>query len=102
MAIAATHCSSTAGSQSAWQTRAALGPIRVSNHACRRCLAGHHSWDRAPHVQRWMAISGNGPQRRHIDSISTTIVGRLFSLWAMTCRGWLQSNQSKGSPMPCL
>ena len=68
---ASAHCSSTAGSHSWWRTGAARVPTFWSSHAASRRRAGSHSWDWAEQAQRWGAVSGCAPQRRHV--VSSTI-----------------------------
>ena len=108
---AATHCSRTAGSHSWLRTDAARLPTLWSNHSASRRRAGFHSWDWAEQAQRWGAVSGCAPQRRHVVSSTvlrwgdrcsrTVIVGmssmRCADIWLC----WSLSNQSRGRPLPC-
>ena len=103
---AAAHCSSTVGSHSWWRTEAARFP--TFGRATPR--AGPHSWDWAEQAQRWGAVSGCAPQRRHVVSNTvsrwedwcarTVIVGMLSMGCAAVWRCWSLSNQSRGSPLP--
>ena len=107
---AAAHCSNTVGSHSWWRTEAARFPAFWSSHSASRRRANPHSWDWAEQAQRWGAVSGCAPQRRHVVSSTlsrwedrcarTAIVGMLSMRCAVMWRCWSLSNQSRGSPLP--
>ena len=58
LAMAAAHCSRTAGLHNWPCTREARGPTYTVSQVCRRWRAGRHSWDRTGHSHRWWAVSG--------------------------------------------
>ena len=69
---ATAHCSRTAGSHNWLCTDTARLPTFWSNHAASRLRAGRHSWDWAEQTQRWGAVSGCAPHRRHV--VSSTVL----------------------------
>jgi hypothetical protein len=95
---AAAHCSTTVGSHSWWRTEAARFPTFWSSHSASHRRAGPHSWDWAEQAQRWGAVSGCAPQRRHVVSSTvsrwedrcakTVIVGMLSMRCAAIWRCW--------------
>ena len=106
----AAHCSTTVGSHSWWRTEAARFPTFWSSHSASRWRADPRSWDWAEQAQRWGAVSGYAPQRRHVVSSTvsrwedrcarTVMVGMLSMRCTVMWRYWSLSNQPRGSPLP--
>ena len=104
------HYSSTAGSQCWWSTRAARVPTFRLSHALSRRRAGSHSGNWAEQAQRWSAVPGCAPRRRHVvssivspweDQWARTVIVRMLSMrCAVMWRCWSLSTQSRGSPPP--
>ena len=98
VAIAADHCSRTSESHGWPCTCEARGPAKVVSHVCRRCQAGHLSWDCTWHSHRWHAVSGPLSHSKHRvlsrtlwcaeHSASTVMMGTLRMQWATRCQCW--------------
>ena len=102
---AAAHCSKTAGSHSWLRTDTARLPTFWSSHSASRRRVGPHLWDWAEQAQRWGAVSGCAPQRRHVvsstvvrweDRCARTAIGGMLSIrCADIWLNWSLLNQSR-------